>query len=192
MVPLERGWPVSSTHRPEYVLMESSRTAELLSAVTGNQDLRHRIRGTGATPAMRSIPVNDGFRISYSARFPGRPADLFGMGPAYDATYAIAYGIAALRGGEISGRSIARRGDDIELQGSKVLSAFRALTQGSPVSIIGASAPLKWREQGAIAGGTIELWCISDTLGKPNYASSGLTLDLATGEFFGQYTQCSP
>jgi len=197
LVPLERGWTGPPGSRPEYVLIDSLRTPELIDAVTGNPELRRRIRGTGARPATRSIPVNEAFMVSYATRHPNETTNLFGMGSAYDATYAVAYGIAALRGRAVTGRSIAqmlpllgRGGIEVELQGSKVLSAFRHLTETTPVTIIGTSAPLVWDDHGAILGGTIELWCISEAAGRASYDSSGITYDLQLGRTEGTYVQC--
>ena len=198
MVPLEQAWP-APVARPEYVLIDSSKTPELITAVTGNTDLRRRIRGTGVTPDARSVPVNEAFMVSYATRHPEDQPNLFGMGPAYDATYAVAYAITALRGKPISGRAIAQAlpvlasgGSEVELQSSKVLLAFRKLTEGTPLTVIGTSAPLQWDDHGAIAGGTIELWCISEVGGKPGYDSSGVMLDLRSGQLRGQYVQCGP
>jgi ABC-type branched-subunit amino acid transport system substrate-binding protein len=198
MVPLEQAWPVPAS-RPEYVLIDSSKTNELITAVTGNSDLRHRIRGTGTTPDPRSVSVNEAFMVSYATRHPDEPPNLFGMGAAYDATYAVAYAITALRGKPITGRAIAQAlpmlasgGPEVELQSSKVLLAFRKLTEGTPLTVIGTNAPLHWDDHGAIAGGTIELWCISEVSGKPGFDSSGVMLDLSSGQLQGQYVQCAP
>lgn len=195
MVPLEAAWTAPT--RPEYVLIESSKTPELLDAVTGKPELRRRIRGTGALPAAGSIAVNESFIVSYTARHPGEAADLYGMAPTYDATYAVAFGIAALRGQPITGRSLAQAlptlatgGMDVELQSNKALSVFRMLAQGTPLTVIGTTAPLRWDDRGAVVGGTVELWCLSELAGKPVYESSGLSLDLMTNTQQGVYTQC--
>ena len=199
LVPIERGWPGPASSRPEYVLIDSLKASELIEAVTGNPDLRHRVRGTGTKPAARSVAVNESFMVSYATRHPNEPTNLFGMGATYDATYAVAYGIAALRGRAITGRSIAqnlpllgRAGLEVELQGSKVLSAFRHLTEATPITIIGSNAPLQWDSHGAILSGTIELWCISEIAGRSSYDSSGVTYDLQLGRTEGAYVQCPP
>ncbi|MET0390985.1 MAG: ABC transporter substrate-binding protein [Polyangiales bacterium] len=197
MVPLEQAW--TAPNRPEYVLIESSKTPELITAVSGKPALRRRIRGTGTLPDMRSTLVHEAFVVSYTARYPGATTDLFGVASAYDATYAVADAIAALRGQRITGRALApllrtlsNGGTEVELERSQTLTAFRLLSEGMPVTIIGANAPLQWDQRGAVVGGTVELWCIADLYDKPTYESSGLTLDLATGVTAGQYTQCAP
>lgn len=197
LVPLERDWMGPPESRPEYVLIDSLKTPELIDAITGDPELRRRIRGTGAKPAARSTSVNESFMISYATRHPNEVANLFGMGSAYDATYAVAYGIAALGTRELTGHTISEMrprlgvsGTEIELQGSTVLSAFRHLTEAAPISIIGTSAPLVWNDHGAIMGGTIELWCISVISGRANYDSSGITYDLQLDSTEGTYVQC--
>ncbi|MET0387406.1 MAG: hypothetical protein ABW321_15665 [Polyangiales bacterium] len=197
MLPLERGW--TAPQRPHYMLVDSLKTPELLEAVSELPDLRRRIRGTGAIPAERSTIVNESFIVNYATRYHDEPSNLYGMGPTYDATYAIACAIAALRGAPITGRAIAnmlpllaRGGTEIELQSTKTLAAFRLLTEGLPLTLIGTNAPLQWDARGSIASGTIELWCISATAGRPSYASSGLVHDLGSGQLRGQFTQCPP
>ena len=197
MIPLERGWIGPPESRPQYLLIDSAKVPELLSAVAGNDDLRRRIRGTGVTPGGRSIAVNDTFMVSYSARYPGQPANIFGMGPAYDSTYAIAYGIAGVRGAAVTGTSIAqglhglgRGGTLVEVQSTKVLAAFSKLAAGESVTAIGTFSTLQWTDAGAILGGTLEMWCIGNPNGKPGFEQSGLTFDVATGVSAGQYVQC--
>ena len=199
LVPLEAAWPGPAETRPEYVMIDSAKVPELLSAVTGNDDLRRRIRGTGVTPGVSSIAVNDAFMVSYATRYPNAPANIFGMGPAYDSTYAVAFAIAGSRDMPVTGASIAqglRRlsggSTAIEVQGTKVLAAFRKLAAGEAITAIGTFSNLQWNESGAVLGGTIELWCVASQNGKATYDRSGLMLDTATGQAFGQYTQCSP
>jgi ABC-type branched-subunit amino acid transport system substrate-binding protein len=197
MVPLEQAWTGPPQSRPEYVLIDSAKVPELLQAVTGNDDLRRRIRGTGVTPGVRSVAVNDAFMVSYATRYMGQPANIFGMGPAYDSTYAIAYAIASLRGAPLTGASIAKGlgqlsggATTIEIQNTKILAAFRKLTGGEAITAIGTFSMLQWDDSGAALGGTIELWCVSSPNGKATYDRSGLMLDTATGQSIGQYTQC--
>jgi ABC-type branched-subunit amino acid transport system substrate-binding protein len=199
MVPLEQAWTGSADSRPEYVLIDSSKTPELLTAVTGNSDLRQRVRGTGASSASDSIPVNEAFTVTYATLYPNESADISGMGPSYDAVYAIAFAIASLRGAPVNGttiaqglRKLATGGTQVEVESTMILAGFRKLTAGDPLTVVGTFAPLQWNDNGAIMGGTVELWCITETGGKTSYDSSGLTFDLASGKTAGQYTQCAP
>lgn len=197
MVPIEQGWTGPKESRPEYLLIESAKVPELLAAVAGNDDLRLRIRGTGVTPGSRSVPVNETFMVSYAARYPGQAAAISGMGAAYDSTYALAYAMASLRGAPITGpnlaqglRSLSRGGNVVEVQSTKVLAAFRQLAAGEGITALGTFAQLQWTDNGALLGGTLEMWCLASPGGKPAFDRSGLTFDVASGQSFGQYTQC--
>jgi ABC-type branched-subunit amino acid transport system substrate-binding protein len=199
MNPLEQAWQGPIESRPEYVAIDSVKVPELLTAVMDNDDLRHRVRGTGVTPGTRSQPVFDTFQVSYATRYPGTAANIAGMGPAYDATYAIAYSIASLQGMSITGGNIGRgfrrlTGGDmvVELESTKILAAFRRLAAGDALTVIGTYSMLQWTDSGAIQGGTLSLWCISKPSDKPLYEESGLMFDTLTGQSFGNYTQCAP
>jgi ABC-type branched-subunit amino acid transport system substrate-binding protein len=198
MVALERAWP-SDRPRPIYLAIDPLKAAELIGAVTNNEDLRRRVRGTGVTPSPNSKAVYDAFKVSYELRYPGMAANASAMGPSYDAVYAIAYAIAATRDLPVTGASITRglrrlTGGTVavELQSTQVLAAFQRLVAGQAVNAVGTFGPLAWNQSGAVLGGTLEVWCIGLASGKPVYQSSGLTLDLATGKTSGTYTQCGP
>lgn len=198
MLALERAWP-SDKPRPVYLAIDPLKAAELIGAVTNNEDLRRRVRGTGVTPSPKSKAVYDAFKVSYELRYAGMAANASGMGPSYDAVYAIAYAIAATRDQPVSGWSIAQglrrlTGGTFEvpLQSTQVLAAFQRLVAGQAINAIGTFGPLAWNQSGAVLGGTLEVWCIGLASGKPVYQSSGLTLDLASGKTSGSYTQCGP
>jgi hypothetical protein len=78
----------------------------------------------------------------------------------------------------------------VELQVSNVLAAFSHLAMKQPISAIGTFGPLAWGGNGAVLGGTLELWCISNAGGRLSFESSGRTLDLARGELQGEFVQC--
>ena len=196
LVPLERAWP-EGRPRPYYMLIDSLKNKELLDAAGMSEDLRKRIRGTGITPSARSKSVYEAFQLSYQLAYPGTPSDVAGLGPSYDATYAIAYALAATQDQPISGRSVAEGlrmlSDgrlDIEVQAVTVLAAFSHLAMKEPINAIGTFGPLAWGPNGAVLGGTLELWCIENRAGRFSYQSSGLTVELATGLETGKYVQC--
>jgi branched-chain amino acid transport system substrate-binding protein len=195
IVPLEQAWP--DTPRPYYVLIDSAKTPELIAAVTGNDDLRQRIRGTGVTPGPQSKPVYNAFKVDYELRYPDGVATISGMGPTYDATYAVAYALAATKDLEPSGAAVARGlrklsggPTRMEIQGTTILAAFQKLVAGESITAVGTFGPLEWNEDGAVVGGTIEMWCIGAGDGMPAYQSSGLTFDVAKAVIRGAYTQC--
>lgn len=195
IMPLEQAWP--DAPRPYYVLIDSAKTPELIAAVTDNDDLRRRIRGTGVTPGPQSKPVYNAFKVDYELRFPDGVATISGMGPSYDATYAVAYALAATKDLEPSGASVARGlrklsggTTRMEIQGTTILAAFQKLVAGESITAVGTFGPLEWNEDGAVVGGTIEMWCIGAGDSTPVYQSSGLSFDVATGMVSGEYTQC--
>jgi ABC-type branched-subunit amino acid transport system substrate-binding protein len=196
MVPLEASWPDAEQARPQYVLIDSVKVPELITAAA-NDNLRQRIRGTGITPNPASLPVYNAFKVDYKVRFPdGNPA-ISGMGPTYDATLAIAFAISAARGKAVTGSELANGlkalsggKTEIPMGSQNVLAAFQKLSAGEPITSVGTFAPLEWDDNGAVVGGTIEMWCIGAGGGTPAYASSGLTYDIKSKTESGAYTPC--
>jgi hypothetical protein len=196
MQPLEAAWDPEKP-RPHYILIDPAKVPELLTAAD-DDDLRRRIRGTGAVSGSSSKPVYDAFRIEYGVRFPGETATTSGMGPSHDAVFAIAFALAASADEPVSGHAVARGlrrlagGEKTVLtQSTQIRSAFQALAGGKSINAIGTFCPLDWDANGAVKGGTLEVWCIGRANGKPAFGSSGLTFDLARGEYSGEFTPCS-
>jgi ABC-type branched-subunit amino acid transport system substrate-binding protein len=200
MVPLEQRWSdEDAEHRPYYVLIDSSKVPELLAAAGESDDLRRRVRGTGITPGTRSAAVYNAFKVDYQLRFPDSPATLSGMGTSYDSAYAMAYALGATKDVPVSGAAIAqglRRLSGgptaIDIGSTKILAAFSLLAAGESITATGTFGPFQWTDDGASGGGTIEVWCIGTPTRTPAYASSGLTFDVATQQFSGEYTGCEP
>ncbi|MEO7036251.1 MAG: ABC transporter substrate-binding protein [Polyangiaceae bacterium] len=201
MQPIEAAWP-AATARPNYVLIDSTKVPELLTAVTNNDDLRHRVRGTGITsgPTGKNTPGEtfNGFVLDYNVRY-GAAATISGMGPAHDAAYAIGLALAATRGQEISGASVAQGlrklaggATIIEASGTNVLAAFQKLSGGEKITAVGTFGMLDWDVNGAVQGGTLEMWCVGGPMTKPVYASSGLMFDIKSQIPSGAYVQCTP
>jgi hypothetical protein len=199
LVPLEAQWVGSD--RPRYVLIDSTKVPELISAVTGNDDLRQRVRGTGITPGPsgKGTPAEayNGFKIDYDVRYEGSTSTISGMGPSHDAAYAIGLALAATRDQPVSGASVAAglrklAGGTMKLTtlGTNLLAAFQQLEAGQGITAIGSFGVLDWDSNGAVKGGTLEMWCIGGTAEKPVYQSSGLLFDIMTQEQSGAYAQC--
>jgi ABC-type branched-subunit amino acid transport system substrate-binding protein len=199
--PLEVAWdngPQASAPRPQYVLTDSSKVAELLGAVSARPELRDRVRGTGVTASAASAGVDESFQIDYQLRYPDDDsASSSGLGTSYDATYALAYALVASRHDAISGAAIARGlrqltgGDAVPLRPTSILSAFSKLGQDQPIGAIGTLAPLAWDDRGAVAAGTIEIWCVEIANGTPGYTSSGLSAEIPAQMFIGENRGCS-
>jgi ABC-type branched-subunit amino acid transport system substrate-binding protein len=199
LVPLEAQWVGGA--RPRYVLIDSTKVPELITATTNNDDLRFRVRGTGITPGPSGedtpSEAYNGFKIDYDVRYEGGNATISGMGPAHDAAYAIGLALAATKDEPVSGKSIAKglrmlAGGPTKLTtlGTNLLPAFQKLTSGAGLTVVGSFGVLDWDSDGAVKGGTLEMWCIGGTAAKPVYQSSGLIFDIMTQEQSGTYTQC--
>ena len=208
MVPLEAQWPkdgndVDLSPRPYYVLIDSTKVPELLTAVTNNgHELASRVRGTGITPGPSGTDAAEtytGFQLDYGVRYDGASATISGMGPAHDAAYAIGLALAATRTQPVSGASVAQglrrlAGGTTKLKanGSNVLPAFQKLAAGEKITAIGTFGMLDWDTNGAVQGGTLEMWCIGGTTAKPAYASSTLLFDIKSQTMSGSYVPCTP
>ena len=199
MVPLEAQW--TAADRPSYLLIDSTKVPELLTAVTNNDDLRMRIRGTGITPGPsgKNTPGEtfNGFKVDYGVRFPGSAASTSGMGPAHDAAYAIGLALAATTDQPVSGKSVAAGlrklaggTTTLEATGPNVLAAFQKLASGQQVTEVGTFGMLDWDLNGAVKGGTLEMWCVGGPTTKPAYQSSGLLFDSKSQQQSGAYVQC--
>jgi ABC-type branched-subunit amino acid transport system substrate-binding protein len=208
MVPIEAAWALKnpSLPPPQYVVIDSTKGPELLTAVTGNDSLRTRVRGTGITsgPPTSGSPADNTpadaflkFQLAYSARYNGAAATTAGMGPAHDAAYAIGLALAATRTQEVSGasvalglRKLAGGATVLEVNSSNVLPAMQKLGAGEKISAVGTFGMLDWDVNGAVKGGTLEIWCIGSAAGKPVYGSSTLTYDIMTKKRLGEYQPC--
>ncbi|HEY1534642.1 MAG TPA: ABC transporter substrate-binding protein [Polyangiaceae bacterium] len=199
MVPLEAQWTAS--YRPNYVLIDSVKVPELLAALTNNDDLRHRVRGTGITPGPTG-PNTPGdtfnaFVLDYNLRYPGSSATTSGMGPSHDAAYAIALALAATHTLPVSGANVAKGlrmlaggAMQVEATSTNILAAFQKLAAGSTITAIGTFGNLDWDANGAVLGGVLEMWCVGGPSTKPAYASSGLNFDIKAKTYSGNYVQC--
>lgn len=201
MVPLEAQW--GSDPRPSYVLIDSTKIPELLTAVAANDDLRLRVRGTGITPGPsgKDTPAEayNGFKIDYDVRYHGSSSTISGMGPSHDAAYAIGLALAATKDLPVSGPSIATglrklAGGPTRLTtlGTNLLAAFQKLASGAGITVVGSFGVLDWDANGAVKGGTLEMWCIGKAGEKAVYQSSGLLFDIMSQKQSGTYTQCGP
>jgi ABC-type branched-subunit amino acid transport system substrate-binding protein len=199
MVPLEAQW--QGQERPIYMLIDSTKVPELITAVTNNQDLRRRVRGTGITPGPsgKDTPAEayDGFKIDYDVRYQGSTSTISGMGPSHDAAYAIGLALAATKDEPVSGASIAAGlrklasgPTKLTTLGTNLLAAFQKLSAGEGITAVGSFGVLDWDSNGAVKGGVLEMWCIGGAPDKPVYQSSGLMFDIMSQQETGSYSQC--
>jgi hypothetical protein len=87
-------------------------------------------------------------------------------------------------------RKLAGGATKLEVTSPNVLSAMQKLGAGEKISAIGTFGMLDWDANGAVKGGTLEIWCIGSAAGKPVYGSSQLTYDIMTQKPLGEYTAC--
>ena len=194
LTPLEQQW--TAPNRPYYYLIDPSKGADLLKAVTGNDNLRARVRGTGATPGADSQPVNNAFNLDFLAKYNVSPT-ASGTGPSYDATYALAYALASIKDQPITGANVAKGlrmlaggTDKVNTGPRDIMMAFSDLASGRAIAGVGTYCPLEWDAHGSVMGGTIEMWCIGVSGTSPTFQSSGLTFDIKTQTYAGSYMQC--
>ncbi|HEY6562069.1 MAG TPA: hypothetical protein VI072_32605 [Polyangiaceae bacterium] len=208
MLPLERALGTAPT-RPYYLLIDSSRVPELRDAVKPGlvegaplyvplpDSLRQRVRGTGITPSA----VFDQFRVDYATAYPQNASEALNTGVAssYDAAYAIAYGLTAAKDLPLTGKNVATGlrqlaggTNTFNVGPTQVLQGFQRLIAGEKINVNGTYGPFAWNENGAVLGGTLEVWCVADDPAR-SYVSAGLTYDLLTGSPSGgiDRTKCA-
>ena len=215
VAPLEAAWAsIAPAPRPYYLALESSKVPELITLVTGNNDLRQRFRGTGIAPTSESAPVLDSFKVNYGIRWRDangnpQPATQSGMGPTYDAVYAIALALVGrkdTRGPSLVG-GLSRLASNLQTcvydasgpqapcfrlsdHSTTLYRNMSYLLDSKAVTEIGTQSRLEWDPSGAKATGLVEMWCISAAGPKPSFASAGLTYDLKSQTTQGSYTPC--
>ena len=187
--------------RPYYVLIDPNKVKELTdglgsAAISTVSPLRPRVRGVGTTPEATSVPVFAEFNSAYLSRYGDNPRAP-SMGPSYDSMYALAFAIAATSNEVVTGKSVARglaglgTGKEVAIGRTSTLSNFQKLSSGQAINPVGTFSHLKWDMAGTIVEGTLEVWCIGLAAGVPAYASSGITMDVASQSVGGTYAQCN-
>lgn len=199
LVPYEKALETAAPAgvKPYYMLIDSNKIKELLDGTVAagvGANLRLRLRGVGVTSEAAAAPVLNAFNSAYTARYGTNPR-VSGMGQSYDAMYALALGIAATPDQRPTGAAIAKglrflgEGPDVVIGQGNVRAAFQQLANGTRITVRGTFSEFKWDANGDLAGGVLEMWCVS--AGAPNFfASSGLQFDVATLTASGGYVPC--
>ena len=189
LTPIETNWP-GATPRPLYLFSDAGEKPEALTAVTGNDALRQRIRGT--VPGTNNT-LFGAFNIQYQGKY-GALANVFGMAGAYDSLYLVAYAIVSLGTQPITGANIAAGmskmigGTKSPVGAGNIQSAFQVLESGNAIDIDGASGPLDFDLAKHEALSDITVWCIStDGSGNPVFAASGRYYDSPTQKMTGTF-----
>jgi ABC-type branched-subunit amino acid transport system substrate-binding protein len=200
MAPLEQLW--SADDRPEYLLTDASKGAELLTLIAESSGLMARVRGIGATPTAAAKPSYQMFMSQYAQRFPNMATEPVGVeaASAYDAVFVIAYALAGSNPGSGAGagpelsRSVRRLAGgalQVDAEQPKLAAAFSALAHGDAINAQGTLSTFAWDSGGGIANGAAELWCVIDET-APRYASTGLTFDISARTFEATASECDP
>ena len=199
LVPYEKALETAAPGgvKPYYMLIDSNKIKELLDGTVAAgvpANLRVRLRGVGVTSEAAALPVLNAFNSAYTARYGTNPR-VSGMGQSYDAMYALALGLAATTDQRPTGTAIAKGlgflgdGQDVVIGQGNVRTAFQQLANGTHITVRGTFSEFRWDANGDLAGGLVEMWCVSG--GTPNFfASSGLLFDVATLTASGGYVPC--
>jgi branched-chain amino acid transport system substrate-binding protein len=200
IAPLKQALTVArAVARPYYVLTDTARTQQVLDTVATStalpSDIKRRMRGVGVKPDPSSAPVLQDFRTAFATRYGSPPSDA-AAAVSYDATYAIAYSLAAMSKAPPSGASVAHGLRTLAV-GSPVMVGKKGLgpvmsdlTSGKSVALRGTFGLMQWDTSGDITGGTIEVWCLGTVAGAPAFGSSGVTMDVQTQVVGGAFVQC--
>jgi ABC-type branched-subunit amino acid transport system substrate-binding protein len=195
LAPLEAAWTADA--RPEYVLIDAAKGPDLLQLVAATPALQKRVRGTGVSPSPESEAVYRSFLVDYESHHPGdTQASSSGVGTSYDAVYALAFAMVASRADSASDiahglRALYSQGEEpLAIGPTTTLAAFRALQTGQPVALQGTFSALAWDDRGAIAAGTLEVWCVDGQGDAVTYRASGLTAELPSQALQGENKLC--
>lgn len=201
VLPLEQGWgeqPSPQAPRPLYVMTDGMRVPALLALADSRPDLRARLFGSAFVPTTEALAVHESFAASLRTHFPGTTAGVYGTAETYDAVYALAFALASLPLGRVTGAQLASAlherlsGESLVPVGRDgVVAGFRMLSGGGSVRAMGASGPLRWDAQGARSEGMVEAFCVGERDGVSYFGGAGMTLDLASGELSGEFAPCS-
>jgi branched-chain amino acid transport system substrate-binding protein len=190
LTPVEATWP-SASPRPLYLFSDAGEKPELLTATTGNNPLRQRVRGT--VPGTNN-PLFQTFSLQFQGKY-GAPAEVFGMAGAYDSLYLIAYGLVVTASAPVTGSALSTSmakmvgGQLAPVGASNIKSAIQVLESGNAIQINGASGPLHFDLSTHEAPSDITVWCVSlDGGGNPIFASSGRYYDSTSGMMTGTYS----
>ena len=90
----------------------------------------------------------------------------------------------------IGAENIIREHVTINTGTQDLLAAFQNLASGKSINGNGTACPLDWDPNGAVKGGTIDMWCIGKSGETPVFQSSGLVFDIKSQTYSGEYVQC--
>ena len=198
IVPLEARWKPDAP-RPRYLLTDRAKVAELADLASQSPELATRIRGVGVAPAAIARDSFAAFEAAYRARFAGQRSTLSGLAAIYDATYALAFALAAEQRAPSSGRlwaaglrALSNAAGTAELRAEQLGTLFDRTLSGDMPQLIGSLGPLRWDERGAAVGGALEVWCLGARESRTDFVSSGIGLLVGETRPSGTAVACEP
>jgi branched-chain amino acid transport system substrate-binding protein len=188
---LEAQWD-PATPRPFYLSAPGPYAQSLFNFVANEGAATNvRTRMVGIVPGTNN-DVFGKFRSKYGGTFGDpREADTSGPSHSYDAVYILAYAVAAIGDGPITGDALAKnmgrlvQGTPIESGEGALPTAFGELGRGGSIDFDGASGPLTFElATGDSNISDMQFWCIGqDNRGQYSnvfYSSSGSLVFTAT------------
>ena len=166
------------------------------------EDQRERVSGSVPGTNATSWPPYGTFLTEFAgSSYSGDgSADTIGPAGAYDIMYLLAYSTVMVGKSPLTGPDLVHLGlqqmqkgaslPRIQVSPDNILSAFPALTLGTPVNVSGVSGPLPFTGTGDITTADIQIWCVPrsvapDTDVGGTAINSGYYFDSATGVMAG-------
>lgn len=201
---VEPAWPAGEP-RPFYIFADAGNLPETAAAVNeyaaeAGSDIRKRVLGT--VPGTTSLLFQK-FAKAYTDKFgtTTSPAT-FGAAGSYDATFLLAYSIAAQGAGPITGSSLSNglkllvpvnNNPTINAGTADMPTGFSQVVGGAPINYNGASGPLDFEVNSGEAPSDIQYWCVPNAgVSEPKSSgayyspTSGATVDADLLESFCQ------
>ncbi len=201
MAPLEDQWAeLGETYRPLYMLGDGGFTASITGLIdaagssTAENELRVRVRGTVPGTTAAANPSFSTFANSYD--FGEGSPSTFGSAGGYDITYLLAFAMASVGDGPLSGTNIARGllrtvppGAEIRVGTAALNTGFGIMTNpnGGNMNFSGASGLLDFDIKTGEAASDILIWCLRRNSGGDNVrqAESGVVYSAGESNLIG-------
>lgn len=197
---VESAW--TGPHRPQYLLSNGMEGLDLIDAVaasgsTTSPSLRTRILGTAPGPGTDAVSAANMSRFvaRYLQTFTdGSLPEAYAAANAYDALYAIAYGIARTRNADLIGKDVVTGltavltapdtgpTTNVSSGPEDVSAAIQAIEAGDTITLHGASGPLSFDVATGDVTSDIEVWCITP---QPGLEASGMVYAVASSGLTG-------
>jgi len=163
--------PLSGVDGMPIFLTDAARNADVLGALSGNDERLGQVRGT--VVSQPAGLVYDSFASSYASEFDTADVSLFSYtAQSFDAAWLVIMGHAWAihQEGGISGRNIARglrrvsSGTETEIRPTSWNLVKASFEEGMPVDVVGASGELDYDATTGETAAPIDVWVVNDSL----------------------------